>query len=194
MVLKQKENSLQALNRALPLAWLLKQDQSGLKLAEQIPTLPTDNQAKDLMTAAFLTRMGKSQNSKNILQKIIDTKGNLASSLVRGLNLLNDLQINNNIGNVPVARENCKQADAISCWLLFQFTQWENFPKVMAREQKAFEIAPWKNLDQLLSEEPTSKIREEVFIQQRRLNEMELDAFHLTNDLAPYQREELISP
>lgn len=192
--LKMKENSLQAMNRALPLAWLLRQDQSGYELAKRIPALSDDRQSKDLIEAAFLNRLGRIDQSSAKLTKVIETKGHRSNSLVRSLELLNQLQLGKKQTTKKLARENCRQADALSCWLLLHLIQWEDFPAFLQRPNRKIEVGEWETLDDLLNTKTEHKINEEALVEQSRLEEMDLGSFHLDNDLAPYGDQDLFTP
>lgn len=192
--LKIKENSLQAMNRALPLAWLLHQDQSGYDLSKRIPSMNDDRQSKELIEAVFLNRLGRIEESSTKLTKIIETKGHRSNSMVRSLELLNEMLLGKKGMAKRLARENCQQADALSCWLLLHLIQWENFPRVLQRPNSNLEMGDWVSLDELLDNKSKGKIREQALIEQSRLDEMDLGSFHLDNDLAPYRQQDLFNP
>lgn len=170
LALEQKFNSQNAMERLLPLAWLLGDWEGGSKYSEQVMATPETVFNKMTLMAAFFMQKGDYERSNNILETIALRSRRGAHLEVTQLATFTGLMQN----KVDVARRNaqasCDQYDLVNCWILFQLSQWDAFPLTIRREDKILEKKEW---EKLVSDEIKQPIKETVFVNQLDIEELD---------------------
>ena len=73
-----------------------------------------------------------------------------------------------------IARKNdyqsCYQFDLINCWLLFQLTQWDQFPSTAKREDQIPNNKKW---EKLVNEDLNDPLTEKNYINQLDIEELD---------------------
>lgn len=144
LALQKKQDSSNALERAIPLAFILNQWEDGLSMLNNISTRNLDPRNKAAVRIAFLIREKQFlvaqqeltllkiafQNEPPFEVNIMDTYVNL---------VLGDKEKDFDRRKVEDSAEKaCKAFDGISCWIAMQYIQWENLGKTIKRAEPIF--------------------------------------------------------
>lgn len=177
IALSHKENSRNAIERAIPLAWSLGKFKDGLKLVKKIRGFSSETYEikgkKEALKAAFLTRMEK----PSLVEKILyDTeklfKGRLPLELEQ-LKAFNSIILKNKNQAEIYHDKTCKRWDGLGCWLLLQLNHWDDFFSTIHRSEEIHNFKDW-SINDLKSSATYQPIQEEILIDQRDIEELDL--------------------
>ncbi len=168
--LEQKQNSQNAMERILPLAWLLGDWEGGARYSEQVINSPQTQINKMTLTSAFHTQKGDYERASRILEHIAQKSRRGTSIEVTQLGSFNALMLNRPEMVKKQAIMSCDQYDLVNCWVLFQLAQWDAFPLTIRREEKITDKREW---EKLISEEINAPLTETVFVNQIDIEEMD---------------------
>lgn len=170
LALEQKQNSQNAMERLLPLAWLLGDWSKGSEYAERVIALPQTQINKLTLFAAFLTQNSDFDKASKVLETIAQKSRRGTEIDVTQLSSFVALMQN----RPDVARKNaemsCAQYDLVNCWVLFQLTQWDTFALTMRRPE---DLPPRNQWEKLLKEDVQSPLKETVYVNQLDIEEMD---------------------
>jgi hypothetical protein len=170
VAIELKQNSQNAMERLLPLAWILGDWDGGAKYAEQVIASPQSLINKMTLMAAFFMQKGDYAKTSSVLSSISLTSRRGSDIEVAQIASFTALMQN----KTDLARKNaqisCEQYDMISCWLLFQLTQWDNFSHVLRREDDLKDKREW---EMLTGDMTHAQIKETVFINQLDIEELD---------------------
>ena len=172
LALKRKQNSLNALERAIPLAWIVGNWDDGLKLLRRILTTK-DNEKKVLvLDTLFRIRKEKFQESAAQIRYLDEKYLNKAPF---ELELMKSYVFLRNKENKPFhssSTRTCRDFDGLSCWLSLQSGIWDNIGQTINRKEKipnGHEL----NID-LIREKMTIEEMDEVhYVDQRDIEELD---------------------
>jgi tetratricopeptide (TPR) repeat protein len=170
LALEQKQNSQNALERLIPLAWLLGDWEGGVGYAERIIALPETKVNKLTLLAALFMQKGDFERSQLILEEIARKSRRGGELDVTQLASFVFLMQNKTFQAKRFADQSCTQYDLVNCWLLFQIDQWEAFSLTMRREEKITHNKTWEKLTKEVKHEP---IVEKSYINQQDIEEMD---------------------
>ncbi len=172
LALQKKRNSNNAIDRAIPLSWTLKQWQDGINLLEKIPKKQADFVKKSVLKGAFLTRMGKHQEAFNLLDDIFQYFPiNSPQEFNQLVSYNSALQGNRNLLKKFAGRA-CRQYDALNCWLLMQNEIWEDLTKTITRDEKVNDRKKF-TVESLKENVAEVTMQEDIFIDQRDIRELD---------------------
>lgn len=170
VALELKSNSQNALERLLPLAWLLEDWKMGAKYAEQVFASPQSQINKLTLLAAFLTQGGEFKRASEILETL--TKRSSKSSELDITQISSFVALMEN--KPKEARQNaslsCTSNDFINCWLLYQLEQWKGFSYVVKRDE---EVVIKKKWESLIKEESSAPLTETLYVNQMDIEELD---------------------
>ncbi len=158
------------MERLLPLAWILGDWENGVKYAERIQSLPKTMANKLTLLAVFLMQKGDYQKATSITDKIELQLGKGAEIEVSQIAGFSALMQNETERAKKQTRISCGQYDLINCWVLFQLSQWDNFPLMLRREEKIPDNSNWKKL---VSDGLHKPLKEKIFINQKDIEELD---------------------
>lgn len=170
LALEQKHNSQNALERLLPLAWLLGDWENGSKYAEQVMSAPQTLINKYTLRAVFQMQRGNYEEASRILETIAQRSRKGAELEVTQVASFNALMQNNTDEIKKQATLSCEQYDLMNCWLLMQGSQWDSFPLTIRREDKLPPRNDWENLTK---DDLNSPLQETVFVNQIDIEELD---------------------
>jgi tetratricopeptide (TPR) repeat protein len=170
LALEQKQNSQNAMERLLPLAWLLRDWEGGSKYSEQVLSSPQTQINKLTLVAAFLMQKGQYTEASRVLDAIAQRSRRGTEIEVTQLRSFTELMQNKPDVVSKQASLSCSQYDIINCWVQFQLAQWDSFPLTLRREDKLEEGKEWERLLKSDLKEPLS---ETVFVNQLDIEEMD---------------------
>ncbi len=170
LALEMKQNSQNAMERLLPLAWLLGDWESGAKYAERVIASPQTQINKLTLLAAFSIQKGDYDGANRVLEVISQRSRRGTEIDVTQLASFTALMQNRPEIVIKQASMSCDQYDLINCWVQFQLSQWDSFPLSIRREDKIAEKKEW---EKLIKEDLRQPLKETVFVNQLDIEEMD---------------------
>ncbi len=179
LALEKKQNSQNAMERILPLAWLLGDWEEGAKISERVLASPNTQINKMTLVAAFYTQKGNFEKSLEILESISQRSRRGTEVDVTQLQSFVGLMTN----KIPVIKKqaamSCDQYDMVNCWLSLQMEQWDSFPLTVRRNEKVPMKKEWERLSQTELSEP---LHETVYVNQLDIEELDDKLIQLVPD------------
>lgn len=170
LALEQKINSQNAMERLLPLAWLLGDWEGGSKYSEQVMASPQTQINKMAIIAAFSMQKGDYDRASSVLESISHHSRRGTEIEITQLASFTALMQNKADRARKQAHMSCAQYDLINCWVLFQLSQWSDFPLTIRREDQIPEKREWEKLTQNDIRKP---MKETIFINQLDIEELD---------------------
>jgi hypothetical protein len=179
LTLEKKPNSQNALERILPLAWILGEWESAFNYAHELPSSVETIANKLTLLAAFSLQKADYESSEKYLQKILGNTRQGERLEVTQLAGFTELMQKDNERAKKYSWASCRENDLINCWLLFQFSQWENFSLTIKRDEPIKHKAEWSSLTE---KELDHSLKEKVFINQLDIEELDDKLIKLMSD------------
>lgn len=179
LALEQKSNSQNAMERILPLAWLLGDWAEGSKIAERVIAAPQTQISKMTLMAAFLTQKGDFDRALQVLDGISQRSRRGGEIDVAQLYSFNALMKNDPVLVKRHSSVSCNQFDLVNCWLSFQMYQWDSFPLTLRRNEEIPQRHDWEKLSQQSFQEP---MKEVVYVNQLDVEELDDKLIQLVPD------------
>ena len=134
--MRKKENSKNALERSVPLAWLLGKWEIGIKLLNRMIDKKVDRYKTLALNTSFKMRLEKftiASKQLRILNDYYQGKMPLAVLLMNSFNslMLNDRKKINNFSSAA-----CKKFDGLNCWIKVQMLTWNDFGAILKSDEK----------------------------------------------------------
>ncbi|MBY0413308.1 MAG: hypothetical protein K2Q18_04050, partial [Bdellovibrionales bacterium] len=144
LALQKKQDSANALERAIPLAWILGQWADGLSMMDNISNKSLDQRNKTALKIAFMIREKKFVEAQ---RELILLKIAFKNEPPPEVTIM-ETYVNLMIGEKERAYDKrkleetteraCKFFDGMSCWMALQYTQWDNLGKTIKRDDPIF--------------------------------------------------------
>lgn len=168
--LEKKINSQNAIERIIPLTWLLGDWENGIKYTKLVSHSPKTFINRLTLLSAFLVKGEKYSEAENILDRISYNSKKGEELEVSQLLSFTTLMLNKVDESKKYARRSCSLEDLVNCWLSLQFSQWEAFPTMINREDAISKKDEWKSLTK---EEIQLPLDEEIFVNQKDIEELD---------------------
>lgn len=172
LALKYKDNSKNALERLIPLSWILEKWQDGLKFLKKEIGPNTDQSKKLALETAFLIQEEKLNPAQENL-KILNSRyrGSVPKEVLRmdtyvSLMLSQTKELKNNSSLA------CKKFDGLNCWIFLQMFVWEDLG-ILLQNDESTTTDPTLTLDYLKSEQPVEPLVENELIDQTLVEELD---------------------
>lgn len=173
LALKRKDDSLNALERAIPLTWLLEQWKDGIELLSRYVGDDYDPIKLLALETAFRIRLGQ-------YDKADDNLRYLNSKLLGSAPL--DIQLMRSYvalmrGDLKQLKESatiaCRSFDGLNCWISDQLLVWDNLTKTVKRSDEINSSV--RSVDQIMSDSSNDIIalKEKQLIDQRDIEELD---------------------
>lgn len=170
LALQQKSNSHNAVERALPLAWTLKQWKEGIKLSERIYTHERNRQQKLTTVAAFAVANGQWTEAFNRLEVVHQEAGESTAQEVSQLSTYVALRQNDARRLARYGKSACQGGDLMACWLMSSQFIWPELPTLLTKEDALEPIEPlWRSL----ASGEAEPFKENNLIDQRDIDELD---------------------
>lgn len=174
LALKKKGNSLNALQRALPLSWTLGRYADGLDLIDKISFSNLEQSKRLFLKAAFNYASG----SKDLAQKIVDvlkSNGHEAMPLeVQLLDLSTAVHVKDKRTIRNVTLRACRKYDGIACWSQLAHYYWEDLSLVAKRDEFVIaDDAVKSSVSFLTDSSAITPLEEKVYIDQKDIEELD---------------------
>jgi hypothetical protein len=179
LALQKKANSINSLERAIPLAWSLEQWKDGNNLIGRLVDYGIDKNKLKALEIAFQIRQGNYKLAKrnlNVLDAAYKGQPPLIVTQMQSYVAfrLNDVQMLKLMSDRA-----CKKDDGLNCWIQGQLLIWENISKTAKRN----DLTKGNNkflIDSLKAKVEITPIKEEIIIDQYDIEE--LDSKKITVD------------
>ncbi len=180
LALKQKENSLNALERSLPLSWILGQWEVGENLLKRINNPDLDERKLLTLETAFLMKQEKFEESRkliNLLEVRFKKKLPIELELMQTYVALRegDREL-----SLISSSKGCRQFDGLSCWIQNQMINWENIGLTIEREEQTKDYSLFVP-EELKKDAQIMPMEERVFIDQKDIEELDNFEVQLLN-------------
>jgi hypothetical protein len=170
LALEKKQNSQNAMERILPLAWLLGDWEEGAKITQRVIASPQTQINKMTLVAAFFAQKGDYPSAKAVIDTVISKSRKGLELDVTQLHSFVGLMQNETQVVKKQASLSCAQFDLINCWLGLQMEQWDSYPLTIRRPDKVQIKKEWEKLTQ---EEINEPLQETVYINQIDIEELD---------------------
>ena len=142
LALKKKNNSTNALERVLPLAWILGKWDDAIRFLDYLSNENGNGKNKKIIKSVMLTRKKDFKGAIDLIEELfpVEAVGQplKVNQLISYLGLLG----NNEQRALGASLRACKQYDGLNCWLLFQLSRWNSFGEVIKKKNKITEYLP----------------------------------------------------
>ncbi|MCB9060913.1 MAG: hypothetical protein H6622_05290 [Halobacteriovoraceae bacterium] len=173
LALKSKRNSLNALERSVPLAWQLDKWNDGLELLKRKTQEHINQRAKLSLIAAFKIRKEDYKAAIEDLNYLLELFRNTPPFEVDMMFAFISILKGEKDKFFKYADKTCKQYDGLSCWLLMENERWENLGKTFKRTDKVWDSK--RTVGDLKTEKEVKPILEAQLIDQRDIEELDSD-------------------
>jgi hypothetical protein len=188
LALQKKQDSMNALERAIPLAWILNQWKDGITMLDNNTNKSLDPRNKSAVRIAFLIReklFPQAQREltllKNEFQNVPPFEVNIMDSYVALMT--GDKEKNYDKRKIEESTEHaCRSFDGISCWISLQFISWENLGKTIKRDEAIFSDKDM-TIDSLKEKKVVLPLKETITVDQRDIEELDSEGIHLMKDV-----------
>jgi len=170
LALDKKINSVNAMDRLLPLAWILKDWQYGGELSQSTIVPPNKFIEKLTLLAAFHLQAGDLKKSLNVIEKIYEKSKKGEALDVTQMATFLGLMLSNSKMMLKNAEISCHHLDVNNCWLLLQSHHWENLSMLVKKEG---EIKHKNIIDELKEKDISNPIEEKIYINQKDIEELD---------------------
>jgi tetratricopeptide (TPR) repeat protein len=171
VALNKKKNSQNALERIIPVAWILRQWQDGLKFTQSIEVSKKDEPRRQLISAAFQTQLKDYAKARKGLEKIVHqsnlTQSPQANQLLTYVTLMQkDLSATQNYNRLA-----CNDLRGLNCWLQFHLSSWDDFSLTIKRDENIY--TEKSLLETYRSGLTSTPMQENIFIGQQDIEELD---------------------
>jgi len=169
LALEIKQNSVNALERLLPLSWILGDWSNGSVYAENLAADTRQLPHKLTLLTAFMLQRGEFEKAEKLLH-YISQQGKGTHLDVTQLQSFTKLMRSKKDDLEKAANLSCQQYDLVNCWILYQSTQWQDFPFMVRRQGEIEHGQKWK---ELVSESTDNPLTETVYVNQLDIEELD---------------------
>ncbi len=171
LALKQKTNSHNAAERALPLAWVLKQWKDGAVLAERLDAHQGQRNQQRTMAAAFAVQREDWKGARERLERVGQDMGSGTPPEVEQLSAYVALRTRDLPALERHSARACEGGDLVACWTMAAQMTWDDFTPLLTRDDASAPVEPlWRTL---ASDTPVEPFRENVAVEQRDIDELD---------------------
>jgi tetratricopeptide (TPR) repeat protein len=170
LALKEKQNSQNALERLVPIAWLLGDWKGGASYSQQIIASQGAEANKLTIMAAFEMQAGNYEKARKNLKEIRRKSRRSSALEVNQISSFTALMQNDEEELKSAAGMSCELYDMVNCWVLYQTYHWDNFPLVVRRGDEIPRKDDWTRLTQ---EKLPGKLSEKVYVFQQDIEELD---------------------
>lgn len=182
LALQKKEDSQNALTRAIPLSFMLGQFEDGLDLLKKSQWMTHfDARKKETLKIAFLIRLKKYSEAQKSLMLLKNDFRNLTPFEVNIMDNFVGLVLSQKGNREAIknfeesAESSCKAFDGLSCWLSLSVLHWKEFGTLITRDELISKDGDF-NLDDLRTKKDIHPLVEVHSIDQKDIEELDSDS------------------
>ena len=135
LALKKKKNSLNALERSLPLVWLLAQWDKGLDLLDRLIKKDLSERKKLTLNTVFKLKQKRYIETQNQLDVLSILFKDVLPIELEQLMVYTAIKLKNPNQYIKYSSNLCRSMDGIGCWIMMQSLSWENIGKTIERDE-----------------------------------------------------------
>ncbi len=170
LALTKKQNSKNALERGIPLAYLLGQWDEGLKMLERSVEIK-DERKKEALETAFNIRKDNIEKSRELLNVLeYKFKNKLPYELIL-MDTFVSLKEGNQERLKETAAEGCRKEEGLHCWLNSKLFEWDNIGKTFTRDDST--LGKNFDIDALKSTAKITPLEDNILIDQKDIEELD---------------------
>jgi hypothetical protein len=180
LALKKKENSINALERSLPLAWQLGQWKAAQSLLAKLHSDQIDEKKKLALKTALLIRLNDfdlADRHISLLKAQYQYKSPIEVDL---MNSYISLRKHDNDKLIKSADDACRKYDGLSCYILLQTLSWHNLGATIERKD-----SPYQNefsVEKMKEKIAIAPLIESRYIDQREIEELDSRTIKVSAD------------
>ena len=178
LALTKKQNSYNAIERALSLAWILNQWEDGLTLSQKTVLNDRNEPQRLTLQAAFLTNLHRYDDAAKALERAQSFFGTKIPKEVSQLYSYVSIMREYRHTLKRYLNSACDENDGLSCWLILSNQVWEDFSKTIKREDE-INLGQEITLQALKSKSDPDYLVEGRKIDQRDIEELDEQAASL---------------
>jgi len=171
LALKYKSNSLNAMERILPLIWLLEQWSEGEEILSRVQSDRFDEKGKLALDTAIKIRQEKFDLAEKNLNRIDTIFKGKVPLVIEKMALYNNLRQGKPVLVEEFSSRTCRKMDGMGCWLMQANLTWENLGKTLNRDDNV--LAKDYNIDEYKVKLEVSPLSEKRFIDQKDIEELD---------------------
>lgn len=171
LALSKRDNSVNALERSIPLSWKLKQWEKGLTFTKRLFQSENIRNKKDTLKIAFLIQMDQFDEAERLLDRLNKTYINFSPKKIMLMNSYNSLRLKNMNDLRFFSKSACDRGDGTNCWIFQQLIRWENLGQTIERDEKV--LSKDFNVDDLKKTVDIKPLTESVIIDQSDIEEID---------------------
>lgn len=178
LALIKKDNSTNALERLIPLAWQLEQWSEGTQFLKKFKFSKDEQLYKLTLESVFFTMQDKLDLVANSLKEINSFTKSGDPIEVTQLKAFNAFRQNNFTETEFNAYRSCLRKDALHCWFLYSLVNWDDATSVFQQKREVHErnLASYSEYFESVEKNP---LTEEVFVNQKDIEELDNDLIEL---------------
>jgi len=172
VALLKKENSVNALERAIPLAWILGQWKEGIKLLGRFIKPDQDERKKMALDTAFKIKIedyDRADQQLFILERLFKRQVPQEVEIMRSYVKLRRKEVETLSESSGIA---CKRHDGVNCWIQMQMSIWENLGFTIEREENIFSEDEL-NIEALKKPMALNPLKETIIVDQKDIEELD---------------------
>ena len=178
LALQKKQDSINALERSLPLSWLLNQFETGLSILENPYLKNIEVRNKRALKISYLLKTKKFPEAEKELMILISEYNNIPPKEVFLMNSYLSIMLGATATRYDrrlseeISEKACRAFDGLNCWIAFKLTQWDNIGKTIQRTDEVFGDKS-VTLDSLKSPVVITPIKEDAYVDQNNIEELD---------------------
>ncbi len=178
LALQLKNNSQNAIDRLIPLSWMLGQYKEGVNFLQKNMVSQDNLVQQNTLLAAFLTMNEKHQSSAQILDRIIEYTNRGEPLEVSQLLVYNAYSLGDQDKIELFSANSCEKYDGLNCWVKSLYYNWPNALDMIKKQEK---IHPTNSFQQekLVQLKFNSEIKESNPVDQKKIEELDNNLINL---------------
>lgn len=177
LALKAKKNSLNAIERLIPLSWLLEQYEESINILNNYHAKKINPIKKDTLLIAHLLHTKHYKKAYEYIKKLDAQHVHQMPHILSLMAMYTELMLKKREDMQKHALITCKEYDGLSCWLMMQSQIWNDITAFLKDEKS---IAPNARYDlEALQKAPEiTPLKEKKVINQAEIEELDYGFYH----------------
>lgn len=172
LAIKQKPNSMNSIERGIPVTILLNKWSKGLEISQKLTQKNMPINMIKLLKALFLTEKNELKQSYRFLHDIYRYYTKLIPLSALQLITYNAIRLNDHEFIDLFVPKSCTKFDGIACWYYMQKEIWGRLDKTIVRDEK-IAILDEFSIDDLKEKQEIKPLQEIVNIDQKDIDELD---------------------
>jgi hypothetical protein len=172
LALQKKKNSINALERSVPLSYLLDNWDDGINLLQRIVKKDLDPRRKLTLDTVFRLRkenITQASQQVRLLERLFHQEIPFELEQIKSYIALREFD---NKKLIESSHNACRRFDGLNCWVHMQTNIWENLGKTLFRKDKIHQFKR-RSIASLKERPDINKMKEVPFIDQRDIVELD---------------------